>query len=224
MAPYVWVSVVISTLLAIAFAWLMKMTDFRHSFDVESIDWKNIWVPVAGSMCYLFLVYITMHILHLNVDKSDATFKMSQNIFGSLTLIFLCPVLEELVFRDVIIRYMFSKGATPLQALLCSVFCYAMISWSSMGDVPMYFLHGLLFGILFIKTGSVILASVIRVSVGVFQYVCSREFDLLNINTDMPTSYYVVLFFVFTPPTIFLLWKYWKSPLPDGRHHAFEEA
>ena len=119
---------------------------------------------------------------------------------------------------------MFSKGATPLQALICSVLCYALVAIGDPWDVPVYFCHAILFGILFIKTGSVVLATIIRISIYLFQYVVLREFDLLNINTDMPTSYYVVLFFVFTPPAIFLLWKFWQTPLPDGRHLPFDDA
>ena len=221
MSSHMWIAVIIICVLNLSLAYVMKMSDFRHSFDCKNIDLQKVWMPVLGVTLFLIGSQPILRTFGLDPlipvqSRGKATF----STLDQLSFIVLFPIFFELFFRESIIRYLHSKGASILSMILTSAFSFAFANFFSViAGFFICFVEGVVLAILFVKTGSVVINIFISLCPFILNYLF---FPGLRMSMELPLPYCIVLLFACTPPGIFLLWKYWKSPLPDGRHHAFE--
>ena len=220
--PYLWVHPVGSGLLLLLFAYFLKMSNFKHAFDFKNIDWRTVWIPIVGATFSIWSIGHLYSILdYFNLAKnSNSDVKIDSVMNAFMTLCF-GSVFVAMVFREAVIRYLLSKGTSLLHACICSVFCYSILYLYDYMQLPYVLLQGTVFVILYVKTGSVVLETIFLFLMFVFRFLISPT---IGIDYELPLIYHVVLFIVVTPPAIFLLWKFWKTPIPDGRRTPFDSV
>ncbi len=91
-----------------------------------------------------------------NIDALDSILKQafSLNLFSVIQAVIAAPLLEELIFRGVILKG-FLRNYSPLKAILLSSFLFGVIHIIP-GQVVASFFTGLLFGFIYWKTRSLL--------------------------------------------------------------------
>ena len=130
--------------------------------DVASIQWRPGLIAIAAGI----LGALCISILTENVPLPDIMQKMSlamaHNFWGLLTLVIIGPIAEELLFREAIEGEMLRRNASPWTAILVSAIAFSIIHLNlaqSLYALPI----AILFGIIYYKTGNIILTSVLHI-------------------------------------------------------------
>ncbi len=130
--------------------------------DFFSISWWPGLLAVAGGL----LGAMSISILNENVELPEAMLQMylgmSQNLLGLLTLVIIGPVAEELIFREAIEGEMLRRGVNPWLAILVSALAFSAIH-INLAQVLFALPLGIIFGIIYYKTGNIILTSILHI-------------------------------------------------------------
>ena len=120
-------------------------------------------------IAYLAAVFgvLAMDLLGEKMDLPDVMGKeflaMSHNLWGILALAVVGPITEELVFREGIQGFMQRKGVSCWTAIIISALCFGVIHFNP-AQIPFAFGIGLILGIIYYKTGNVLLTSLIHIT------------------------------------------------------------
>ena len=135
---------------------------FSTAFDVSSINWHPGMLAIVGGI----FGALGMAILANDVELPDEVIKlqlaMSHNLWGLFTLIIVGPIAEELLFREAIAGEMLRRGANPWVAIVVSAMAFSVMHLNlaqGLYALPI----GLMFGVIYYKTGNVILTSLLHI-------------------------------------------------------------
>ena len=164
-SDYVVYMQLMSGIIAVFFAWCMRMVDFRKAYDIKSIDWKNAWKAIVGMMYFMYFVnvFFTMLKPEDDTDLAYAISILTHTKVGLIAFVILMPVFIELVFRESIMRWMLNNGASKLRTLLFASFCYSMMGVNSPISMPRHFILALIPGIIYIKRCNVVLTTITQI-------------------------------------------------------------
>lgn len=130
--------------------------------DFFAIRWWPGLLAVAGGL----LGAMSISILNENVELPEAMLQMflgmSQNLLGLLTLVIVGPIAEELIFREAIEGEMLRQGVNPWVAILVSALAFSAIH-INLAQVLYALPLGIIFGIIYYKTGNIILTSILHI-------------------------------------------------------------
>lgn len=141
---------------------LLRYVRITTTASFASINWKHAMLGIAGGV----LGAISISAMEENVELSDMmkqlTLAMSHNIWGLLTIAIIGPVAEELLFREAIEGEMLRRGAKPWAAIIISALAFGIIHLNlaqGIYAIPL----GIIFGIIYYKTGNVIVTSLLHI-------------------------------------------------------------
>lgn len=150
---------------------LMRMIDWKKVLNVKMIDWKNSWYAIAGAIAGVFALDVIEEMLDLP-DLMEQTFTgMANSTLGVLSIAVLGPIVEEFVFREGIEGYMLRKGVSKWWAIGISAFIFGIVHLNP-AQVPFAAAMGVLFGIIYYKSGNIVLTTILHIlnnSVAVWQ-------------------------------------------------------
>lgn len=139
---------------------------------------------------------------------------MANNAWGILAIAVVGPVVEELVFREGVQGHMQRNGVPAWRAIVISALCFGIIHFNP-AQVPFAFCIGLILGLIYCKTGNVVLTSLIHIlnnSVAVMEMRILGE-DLHSFSYEEalggPVASYLYIA-VAGGLSLYLLRRYWK--------------
>lgn len=162
-ATFISTSLIISSVLSIiVMIWPMKMFMYKHDFKPSGIGAKYALLAI---LAYIIGTAGT-NVLSALVDLPnimEAQFNdMSMNVVGALAISVIAPIAEEVVFRGAILGYMLRKGMDFKKAILISALIFGIMHINP-AQVPFAFVVGLMLGVIYYKTGNILLTSFVHI-------------------------------------------------------------
>jgi membrane protease YdiL (CAAX protease family) len=172
-------------------------------------------------IAYLAAVFgvFAMDLLGEKMDLPDMMGKeflsMSHNLWGILALAVVGPITEELVFREGIQGFMQRKGVSCWTAIIISALCFGVIHFNP-AQIPFAFGIALILGIIYYKTGNVLLTSLIHItnnSMAVLEMrILGEDIETFSYEQALGGSLLSwVHIAVAAMVSVFLLCHYWKK-------------
>ena len=201
---------------------LIHNIHFATTSDFSSIRWRPGILAIMGG----FLGALSISILTESMELPDAMMKislaMSHNILGLLTLVIVGPITEELIFREAIAGEMLRRGSNPWIAIIVSTLAFSIMHLNlaqGLYALPL----GIIFGIIYYKTGNIVLTSLLHILnngiVAVQLYTMNEDITDLSFTEWLGgdfKAYGAMLFLGLT--SIVLMRVFWNSYLPLPRN------
>ncbi len=170
-ARYMGYTLLAVDLLLIALLWRFRLAGQKESYPTCTgwLKGKTL-LAGAGILALAFGVNIMLEPLNLSDLGLEATFEaMRSDVLCILMLCVVAPWLEELIFRDGILRHLTLHGIKPVWAIVISALLFGLVHGDPAQMVPASLL-GLVLGLLYVHTGDLSLclpAHIINNSVAV---------------------------------------------------------
>lgn len=130
--------------------------------DLSAIKWRPGLLGIAGGLVGATSISVLTDDMELPDTLMQFSLAMSHSIWGLLALVIVGPVTEELLFREALEGEMLRRGTTPWPAILVSAVAFGVIHLNlaqALYALPL----GIIFGIIYYKTGSIILTSLLHI-------------------------------------------------------------
>ena len=153
-ARYMGYTILAVDLLIIALLWRLRLAGEKESYP-KGTGWLTGKTLLAGAgvLALAFGVNIMLEPLNLNDLGLEATFEaMRSDVLCILMLCVVGPWLEELIFRDGILRHLAQNGIKPVWAVVVSALLFGLVHGDPAQMVPASLL-GLVLGLLYVHTG-----------------------------------------------------------------------
>ena len=205
----------------------MKMIRPCAAFSVRSFNWRMWLVAFLAAVTGIFAVDLLGEKANLPDLMGDEFLSMSHNVLGILALAVVGPIVEELVFREAVQGYMHRNGVDPWMAIMISSLCFGIIHFNP-AQVPFAFCIGLILGMIYYKTGSVVLTSLVHVfnnSMAVLEMRLLGE-DIKTFSYEQalggPLASYIYIA-ISAAVSVCLLRYYWKNASTKNGEHFSKE-
>ena len=156
--------------------------------DVTSVKWRPGILAVVGGV----LGALSISILTETVEPPDVMMQMSlamsHNFIGLLALVIIGPITEELIFREAIEGEMLRRGTAPWIAILTSALAFGL-AHLNLAQSLYAFPLAILFGIIYYKTGNIVLTSLLHILNNGFAAI-----QLYTLGEDIEDISYAELF------------------------------
>lgn len=204
---------------------------------VEQVPYKFKFNKIpAITMVVSVLMIMTMPVLtdpvSVLLPMPDWAKKMFEEMFDNnmytyISVIILAPVLEETIFRGIILNGLL-KTYSPQTAIVVSASIFAFVHLNPWQAIPA-FLGGLLMGWMYWKTNSIIPGMILHFVNNLFSTLLGLAFkDADTIKQLMSTPAYVALYFfcvaVMMGGWLFLERYFEKNPTPEAEEWEAEPS
>jgi membrane protease YdiL (CAAX protease family) len=162
---------------------------------------SNIFLFSFLAYCSFFLAYsmffyLIMSLVKIPVSYDKSTYSLSYTLFS----IFMIPFFEEIFFRRIIAKKFFYKYGLK-RAIFYSAFLFMISHNLSNGGLLEYFLFGVLFAFIYLKTMNIYIVIAIHMLNNFFQIYFSGTSNLLMLFDDLKLmnyfwSYYFMIFII----------------------------
>ncbi|GEM_PF-4726580 len=199
--PYIgWITLA-SGMIVILCACGMKMPNLSSAFDGRNIELKSVWKPVVGSVLVIYILNTLISMFDVMPENLNEYYRFAQSPWNILPVCVFCPIVEEILFRESIIRYMQSNGSTFRQAIVFSSMCFA-IAHGHPFQMVFAFVVGLLFACIYVKTGNVIITSIVHI---INNSVFVITYNLVPNANAVPKTYGIIIILLISYPCYRLL-------------------
>lgn len=177
------------TLMAVNILAILACHAFLHNIrfttacDISSVKWLPGMMAVAGGIFGAMSISILTDSVEIPDMLQQLSLAMSHSFWGLLALTIVGPITEEFLFREAIIGEMLRRGATPWGAILISSIAFGIMHLNLAQGIYALPL-GIIFGIIYYKTGSIVLTSLLHIlnnSIVVIQIYAFGE-DMADIS------------------------------------------
>ncbi|HZK03392.1 MAG TPA: type II CAAX endopeptidase family protein [Bacteroidaceae bacterium] len=173
-------SLIISQVLLIIV--LLTTKFFKISDLVAKTPIKIFVVIILFILVSLFTIDLVSSLLDLP-DNNEWLFKeMSNSLLIIIPIVLLGPIVEEIVFRKIIIQEFLNMSLKPHISILFSALIFGLIHINP-AQMLFAFAAGLIFGWIYFKTGSIvpgIIGHIINNSIGVIELRSAKSFNIIN--------------------------------------------
>ena len=118
---------------------------------------------LVGSVAGILAVSLFSEFFDLPDFTGGSLAKMMGSMPGILAVGVLGPILEEVVFREALLGGMFAQRVSPWKAILISAFVFGAVHFNP-AQFPAAFCIGLLLGVVYWKTGNIVVTSIIHMA------------------------------------------------------------
>lgn len=155
--------VVSSLVTLILLAGVLHLVRFPRTFDARSVHWFKVPAALVGSAAGILAVSLFSEFFDLPDSTGGSLAKMMGSMPGILAVGVLGPILEEVVFREALLGGMFAQRVSPWKAILISAFVFGAVHFNP-AQFPAAFCIGLLLGVVYWKTGNIVVTSIIHMA------------------------------------------------------------
>ena len=141
---------------------LLHYIRFSTTFNTSSIKLRPSLLAISGGILGALSVSILTESVELPDEMMQISLAMSHNFWGLLTIVFVGPVVEELLFREAIEGEMLRRNVRPWVAILVSAIAFS-VAHLNLAQGLYAFSLAILFGIIYYKTGNIILTSLLHI-------------------------------------------------------------
>ena len=135
---------------------------FATTFDYSTIRWDSGLLAITGGFLGAICISILTESMEIPDIMLQTSIAMSHNIWGLLTLTIIGPIAEELLFREAIVGEMLRRGARPWTAIIVSAVAFSCLHFNP-AQVLYALPLGIIFGIIYYKTGNIVLTSILHI-------------------------------------------------------------
>lgn len=154
-------SIIVSGIISVAILWAIRLIKSK-TFNPFRIDWKRAPLGIAAAASAIFAMDLLSEQINLP-DLMELEFKeLATNPLGILAIAIVGPIVEELVFREGIIRYLVRHGEHRKYAVLFSAVMFGLIHFNP-AQIPFAIIMGVILGIIYVKSGSILITSLIHI-------------------------------------------------------------
>lgn len=216
MAP----TMIISFIIAILICWKgLKVMRIPETFYISDIKWKWALVSIAACILGAFAGDMLTEMTHLPNLLKDELIDLVTNPWGVLAIAILGPISEELLFREGVCGYLSRKGTSPKKAIWISAILFGLVHVNP-AQVVVASLMGLMLGVIYIKTGNIVVTSIIHIlnnSFAVIQVwlLGDKIKDLSMVEWVGGESIAGICIIVGFSLCFYLLRKFWEQPTPS---------
>ncbi len=153
---------IISSIVTVIVMWKpMDMVNLKESFKGLGVSaGKAVWVVLAALVGILGINLINEMVDLPNIIGDELTM-MSSTVLGVLAISVLGPLAEEVTMRGAIQGWLHTHGIKPLWAILFASFLFGVMHFNP-AQIPFAMCVGIILGVVFWKTGSLVLPCVIH--------------------------------------------------------------
>lgn len=156
------IAVLLSGLLTVFLLWRIGMIrfDFSRTTPLSGKD-------MAGCLIAAFSCIVATDLLSEFLSLPDLMegqfLSMAHTVWGAVTIALVGPVVEEFVFREAMLGSMLRGGVGRWTAVLFSAFLFGLVHGNPV-QIPFAFIVGIIFGLIYCRTGNVALTSAIHIA------------------------------------------------------------
>lgn len=141
----------------------MKVMEIPATFKASKMKSSWILMALAAAFFGAFAGNLLTEITKLpNFVEDNMILQLADSIWGILTVAIVGPIAEELVFREGVCGYLARNGAKPVKAVWVSAILFGVIHMNP-AQILDAMLIGVILGVIYIKTGNIVLTSIIHI-------------------------------------------------------------
>lgn len=158
----------LSGIISVLVIWLcLKSIRLHDTFTPRNANIGSNWfygaLAIVGAAFGIVSINILSEQMQLPNIMEDQFIELSSSVVGALSIAVIAPVVEELVFRESITGYLLRNGCKPWIAILSSSLIFGIIHLNP-AQIPFATIIGIILGILYWKTGNVILCTIVHIA------------------------------------------------------------
>ena len=156
-------AIIFADLITFLICWqALKIIEFPETFQCKNFSLKWSLVAFIAAVMGVFAGDLLSEIVNLPNMIEDMMMGLAKNFWGILGVAIVGPVIEELVFREGICGHLMRNGSSPWRAIWISAILFGIIHFNP-AQVPFAILMGVVLGIIYAKTGNIVLTSIIHI-------------------------------------------------------------
>lgn len=140
--------------------YFMHMLQMR-TFDPGYISRSYAHLGVIAALLGIFVADLISGMYRLPDLMQPELYKLARHRWGALTMVCIVPLTEELVFREGVIGYLRNHDVGRWTAIIASSILFALVHFNP-AQIPTAFVAGILLGIVYIKSRSIVLTTIIH--------------------------------------------------------------
>lgn len=191
-------SIMVSGILTVGILYWMHMFSPR-TFDPRRVNWNYAYLGIIGVLLGILVVDLLSEKLKLPDLMQLEFIGLSQNRLGVLAIAIVGPIVEEVVFRASVLGYMLRHEVGQWTAIAVSAILFGLVHFNP-AQIPAAIIIGMLLGIIYVKSHSVILTSIIHIinnSLAVYEMRVFggliKDFSLTNIMGESLAELYILV-------------------------------
>lgn len=154
-------SLIVSGLITILILRQMRMIR-PSTLHPWRISWRYVHLGIIAVFLGIFAADVLCSMLHLPDFMESQFMSLAQNPLGILAIVFIGPITEEVVFRESVLGYMLLHDIGRWKAIFFSALLFSLIHLNPV-QIPFAFITGILLGIVYAKSRSILLTSSIHI-------------------------------------------------------------
>ena len=135
---------------------------FATTLDATTVRWRPALLAAAAAILGAMSISILTGGMELPEAMVQISLAMSHNFWGLITIVLVGPIREELLFREAIAGEMLRRGAAPWLAIGVSALAFSA-AHLNLAQGCYAFPLGILLGIIYYKTGGIVLTSLLHI-------------------------------------------------------------
>lgn len=172
-------------------------------------------ISIVGTICGINSINFFCEFFNLNDIAIDTLIGLSGNILGILAICIIGPICEELLFRGAIMYPMLRKGINPAVCIFVSALIFGIIHFNP-AQIPVAMLVGILFGIIYYYTKSLVATSLCHIinnstSVLLMSIYGENIKEMTMSNVFGSTTHVIIIAIIFAALSAILLRYFCKS-------------
>ena len=161
-ASYLAISILVSGILAVIIASVMKLINWKTVFSWDSKQASGAWLPLVAALAGIFAITVLEEQLQLENTLEKEFTSMMHSTIGILSISIFAPIIEELCFREALMGGMLRKGMKPWMAIGLSAAIFGLIHANPV-QIFGAALIGIILGIIYYKSGNIILTTILHI-------------------------------------------------------------
>lgn len=133
-----------------------------HTFKVTHVKWSVIPLAFIAAFLGIFAMDLLLEQIRMPNLMRGSLRVLSNNPLGVLSIGVVAPIAEELIFREGIISTLLRNNFHRWQAILISAAIFGIVHVNPI-QIPFAFVIGIILGIIFVKTGTIVIVSIIHI-------------------------------------------------------------
>lgn len=166
------IAVILSGLMTVLILFSLRMISTK-TFNPQKIRWKHIPLAIAAAMLGIIATVLLSEQFNLPDMMKEEFGEMAKSVWGIIAISFVGPIVEELVFREAIIRSLLHHHVHRWQAILISALAFGLIHINP-AQIPFAFAMGVILAIIYVKTRSILITS--------FVHILNNSLAIIEIN------------------------------------------
>ena len=153
---------ILSSIAAVAIFVILKYINLKETFKSNKTQWKLAPALIVASIAGILVADIFSEMLNFEDMLGEQMQGMAKSIAGMIAIGLIGPIAEEITFRGVLMNKLREKGLGPWATILISAFVFGAVHANPI-QIPFAMIVGVILGIIYYKTESLILCCVLHV-------------------------------------------------------------